>query len=169
MVASRLTFEINLRLAVRAAALAFNPVDHAWSSKSEKRLDALATSIAADVEASVEQRDDDFGFRWLILRGRNLEDVAISLGVLAEELGRARHPRRPLCAAFAFEDRRDARNGRDAYWIYNFERGAFYPFVPRMYGGRDVEREAQLATAVDGELELECDRGLWFPVWELPV
>ena len=32
---------------------------------------------------------------------------------------------RLLCAVFAFEE-----NGKPIYWIYNYKRGSFYPFVP---------------------------------------
>ena len=169
MVAARLTLEVNLRLAVRAAALAFNPPKQVQEPQSENRLDVLAASIATDIEAAIDKCDDDFGFRWLILRGSDLEELAVSLGVLAEELGRADQLWGPLFAAFAFTDRSNAPNGRQAFWIFNFERGSFYPFVPTTYGDRDTRREAQFASAVDGELKLERDRELWFPVWESPV
>jgi hypothetical protein len=39
-----------------------------------------------------------------------------------------------LCAVFAFEDSKK----RPLYWIYNYKRGAFYPFVP---SGSDQQRD----------------------------
>ena len=37
---------------------------------------------------------------------------------------------RLLCAVFSFEDERK----RPLYWIYNYKRGSFYPFVPAAAG-----------------------------------
>ena len=46
---------------------------------------------------------------------------------------------------FAFRD----EQGKPLYWIYNYKRGAFYPFVPS--GGeqqRDNERELRLKAQI---------------------
>ncbi len=56
------------------------------------------------------------------------------------------------------------------YWIYNYKRGAFYPFVPA--GGqeqRDSEREFQLKAQLGAELPVEADVSRWFPLWGIPI
>ena len=56
------------------------------------------------------------------------------------------------------------------YWIYNYKRGAFYPFVPA--GGeqrRDTERELRLKAQIGNELPVEPELERWFPLWGIPI
>ena len=74
----------------------------------------------------------------------------------AERWRRGGYGDRVLCAVFAFEDSQK----RPLYWIYNYKRGAFYPFVPAPGAQqRDNERElrckAQMRTELPVEEELE--------------
>jgi hypothetical protein len=66
---------------------------------------------------------------------------------------------------FAFEEK-----GRSLYFIYNFKRGAYYPFVPaKGEQARDNERELRLKAQVGRELPFEEDVSRWFPLWEIPL
>ena len=72
---------------------------------------------------------------------------------------------RLLAAVFAFEE-----NGRRLYLIYNFKRGAFYPFVPAPGDKqRDNEREMRLKAQIGGEVPIEPEMTRWFPLWEIPL
>ena len=76
------------------------------------------------------------------------------------------HGERLLCAVFAF---RDAQH-RKLYFIYNYKRGFWYPFVPA--GGpqeRSTERELQLKAQMSGELPMESELERWFPLWGIPI
>ena len=78
--------------------------------------------------------------------------------------GRLRRPHPG--AVFPFED----ESGKRVYWIYNYKRGAFYPFVPA--GGeqqRDNERELRLKAQIGAELPLEPELERWFPLWDIPL
>ena len=62
---------------------------------------------------------------------------------------------RLLAAVFAFEEK-----GKPIYFIYNFKRGAFYPFVPAPgEQARDNERELRLKAQLGAELPFEEDMG----------
>ena len=62
---------------------------------------------------------------------------------------------RLLAAVFAFEEK-----GRPIYFIYNFKRGAYYPFVPAKGDkARDSERELRLKAQMGAELPFEEDMG----------
>jgi hypothetical protein len=66
---------------------------------------------------------------------------------------------------FAFEEKE-----RPLYLIYNFKRGAFYPFVPAAgEKARDSERELRLKAQLGAELPFEEDMARWFPLWEIPL
>ena len=61
------------------------------------------------------------------------------------------------------------RSGR-VYWIYNYKRGAFYPFVPaRGDQQRDNERELVLKAQIGAELPVEPELERWFPLWGIPI
>ena len=67
---------------------------------------------------------------------------------------------------FAFRDAQD----QPVYWIYNYKRGAYYPFVPA--GGpqsRDSERELRLRAQIGNELPVEAELERWFPLWGIPI
>ena len=55
------------------------------------------------------------------------------------------------------------------HWIYNYKRGAFYPFVPAGGGQqRDTERELRLKAQIGAELPIEPELERWFPLWGIP-
>jgi hypothetical protein len=90
----------------------------------------------------------------------------VNINAVSSALEAGGYGERVLCAVFAFEDSRK----RPLYWIYNYKRGAFYPFVPA--GGdqqRDNERELVLKAQMGSELPVEQELDRWFPLWGIPI
>jgi hypothetical protein len=82
---------------------------------------------------------------------------------------------------FAFLDRSGAAaqtaNSR-VYFIYNYKRGYWYPFVPARADGaaqsdseqqRSTERELQIKAQIGSELPIEPELERWFPLWGIPI
>jgi hypothetical protein len=114
----------------------------------------------------VETKADTFGYRWMILRDSDFEDLVTGINAISGELEVGGYGDRILAAVFPFED----ESGKRVYWIYNYKRGAFYPFVPA--GGeqqRDNERELRLKAQIGPELPLEPELERWFPLWDIPL
>ena len=160
--AARLTLEVEFDLRVRAAAIAFDPF------ATPAGFDELLAGIAEDTGAAAGQCDDGFGFRWVTLAGRSLDDLAISIGVVIESLHAAGYWEHVVCAVFAFE-RRGGGSDSPVYWIYNFARGGFHAFVPRGDSTRDSAEELRLHESVSHDLRLEPDPQCWYPLWRIPV
>ena len=56
------------------------------------------------------------------------------------------------------------------YFIYNYKRGLWYPFVPRPASKqRDNERELQVKAQLGAELPIEPELERWFPLWGTPI
>jgi hypothetical protein len=68
---------------------------------------------------------------------------------------------------FAFAD----AQRRPVYFIYNYKRGYWYPFVPDPDNPKQrlTERELQLKAQVGSELPLEPEIERWFPLWGIPI
>jgi hypothetical protein len=60
-------------------------------------------------------------------------------------------------------------DGGTVYFIYNFKRGSFYPFVPSGEKQRNTEREFQLRAQIGQELPIEPEIARWLPLWDLPL
>jgi hypothetical protein len=92
--------------------------------------------------------------------------LAVGINAVSDALVVGGYGERILCAVFAFEDNR----GRPLYWIYNYKRGTFYPFVPAPgEQQRDNESELRLKAQVGKELPIEQELERWFPLWGIPI
>jgi len=149
-----------------AAAIVFQPLATADFESIVKEMEEVVRSTAADSGTTVTSTDDAFGFRWLVLRGSDFEDLVVGINAVSGALETGGYGDRVLCAVFAFQDGK----GRRLYWIYNYKRGAFYPFVPDPGDQqRNNERELQLKAQIGRELPVEEDLERWFPLWGIPV
>jgi hypothetical protein len=159
-----------------SAALVFQSLATADFGTIVREANEVVRSQAADSGTTVETSEDSYGFSWLILRGPDFDELVAGINAVAGSLEAGGYGERLLCAVFAFEDDRQ----RPLYWIYNYKRGAFYPFVPMAAGGsawssvptgqqRDNEREFQLKAQLGSELPIEQELERWFPLWGIPI
>jgi hypothetical protein len=160
------TLETGLGIKGRGVAgIVFQPLPTADFGTIVSDAEELLRGTAQDSGTQVESSDDQYGFRWLILRDSDFDDLVVALNTVSSELQGGGYGDRLLCCVFAFEE-----NGRTLYLIYNFKRGAFYPFVPAEgEKARDSERELRLQAQIDPELPMEQDLARWFPLWEIPL
>lgn len=126
----------------------------------------VVRATAADTAIAVDTQEDSYGFSWLILRGDDLDGLVAGINAVASSIEAGGYGERLLCAVFAFRD----PDGRRLYWIYNFKRGSFYPFVPGPGAQqRDNERELVLRAQAQRELPIEPELSRWFALWGIPV
>jgi hypothetical protein len=165
MTTANVTLETGLDLKHRqVAGIVFQPLATADFKEIVTETEELLRSAAADSGTSVTTADDEFGYRWLVLRDDDFEDLVVAINTVSTQLQGGGYGDRLLAAVFAYEE-----DGRPLYFIYNFKRGAFYPFVPSGKQSRDSERELRLKAQIDAELPWEEDLGRWFPLWEIPL
>ncbi len=102
----------------------------------------------------------------MILADSEFDDLVVGVNAVSDALQSGGYGERILCAVFSFEDAQK----RPLYWIYNYKRGAFYPFAPS--GGeqrRDTERELRVKAQLGAELPVEAELERWFPLWGAPI
>jgi hypothetical protein len=167
-------FETELAITTRGtAAIVFQPLATADFDSIVSEMEEVVRATSADSGTTVESSDDSYGFRWLVLRGKDFDDLVVGINAVSSALEAGGYGERVLCAVFAFEDKQK----HPLYWIYNYKRGAFYPFVPAPGDGgapaeshgRDTERELVLKAQVGAELPVEQELERWFPLWGIPI
>ena len=148
-----------------AAGIVFQPLATADFDRILADTEELLRGTTEETGTKLRSHEDEYGYRWLILRDADFEDLVVSLNTVSVQLQSGGYGDRLLCAVFAFEEK-----GRPLYFIYNFKRGAYYPFVPAKGDkARDNERELRLKSQVGQELPFEEDVSRWFPLWEIPL
>jgi hypothetical protein len=136
--------------------------------------DFLVRATGGESGTTVATQDDSYGYRWMVLRNPDgapsVEDLAVGINAVSSSIETAGHGERLLCAVFAFHDTRRPGPGR-IYFIYNYKRGAWYPFVPDPGGAEEhlTERELQLKAQMERDLPIEPEVERWFPLWGIPI
>jgi hypothetical protein len=163
---ANVTFQTGLGINSRgAAAIVFQPLSTADFEEIVTEMEEVVRSTASDSQTTVERTDDSYGFRWLVLKGDDFDSLAVGINAISSSLQAGGYGERLLCAVFAFEDQQRRR----LYWIYNYKRGSFYPFVPTGGDRRDNEREFVLKAQIGKELPVEPELERWFPLWGIPI
>ena len=147
-----------------SAGLVFQPLGTADFEALMKETEELLVSAASETGTTTETKINEFGYRWAILRDPDFEDIVVAVNTVSSQLDAGGYGDRLLCAVFAFEE-----NGKPLYWIYNYKRGSFYPFVPTGKQQRDSEREMRLKAQMSDELPLEQELGRDLPLWDIPI
>jgi hypothetical protein len=167
MSTAAVTLELNLELKSSGkAAIVFQPLATADFTSIVNDMEEVLRGTGDDAGTDIEKTDDSFGYRWMVLADPDFEDLVVGVNVISQALQDGGYGERILCAVFAFRDAGD----RPVYWIYNYKRGAYYPFVPA--GGaqqRDTERELRLKAQIGHELPVEAELERWFPLWGIPI
>jgi PspA associated protein B len=175
------------------AAIVFQALATSEFEATLRDMEHLVTATGGDSGTTVSTQDDSYGYRWMILRNPDgapsVEDLAVGINAVSGSIETAGHGERLLCAVFAFTDRSPAaaRAGGRVYFIYNYKRGFWYPFVPtdggapgaaELDGGgasapaaqqRSTERELQIKAQMASELPMEPELERWFPLWGIPI
>jgi hypothetical protein len=160
------------------AAIVFQALATSEFEATLRDMEEVVAATGGESGTTVRTQDDSYGYRWMVLRnpdGRpSVEDLAVGINAVSSSIETAGHGERLLCAVFAFTERTGtagAAGGGPVYFIYNYKRGCWYPFVPEPGDAneRATERELQLKAQMADELPIEPELERWFPLWGIPI
>ena len=112
--------------------------------------------------ARYEVEKDEYGFTWVAIDSLTPDDAIANVYMASTLLIDGGFGDHIVCAVFRFEN-----DGKPAYWIYNYRRANFYPFVPLQNKERDFQLEYRLRLQVSEELPVESI-DYWYPIWGIP-
>ena len=167
MTTANITMETGLGLKSRQrAGVVFQPIGTADFRQIVTETEELLAGTAEETGTKVKSHDDEYGYRWLILEDPDFDDLVVAMNTVSVELQGAGYGDRLLAAVFAYSD----DQGKQVYFIYNFKRGSYYPFVPASGDkARNTEEELRIKAQLARDLPWEEDMARWFPLWDIPL
>jgi hypothetical protein len=157
-----------------SAAIVFQALATSEFETTLKEMEEVVTATGGDSGTTVNTEDDSYGYRWMVLRNPagapSVEDLAVGINAVSGSIETAGHGERLLCAVFGFSDESRTPPSR-VYFIYNYKRGYWYPFVPDPSGANErvTERELQIKAQMASDLPIEPEIERWFPLWGIPI
>lgn len=151
-----------------AAAIVFQPLATGDFEQLVAGVEAVLRGTGEETQSTIETSTDSFDYRWMIIRDPDVDDLAVGVNAVSDELATGGYADRVLCAVFAFQD----ASAAPLYLIYNYKRGSWYPFSPKASGAaqeRDTERELRMRAILGPELPVEPEISRWFPLWGIPI
>lgn len=161
---ARVTLELNVGLTpgTRAGVL-FRPVQSASFEETLRELLDLLHLAAKDTNARITAWRDDTGFQWILVEDEDFEDLVATIHMVSLTLTDKGFRDQLLAAVFRFN-----QDGRPVYWLYNYKRGSFYPFVPSGDHRRDNGAELRFGALMEKALPVEKQTDQWYPLWGIP-
>ena len=105
MTTAQVTLETGLGLKHRnVAGIAFQAVATADFKEIVGETEELLRSAAADTGTTVETSADEYGYRWIVLRDDDFEDLVVAINMVASTMETGGYGDRLLAAVFAFEE-----------------------------------------------------------------
>ena len=160
----------------RAGVIYRDNEDNAFLSDLKNELKPILYSGEGATKTAFEIHDDDRGMRWIVLEDGNFNDLVSSVYTVGNAIGANEAGDNLLAAVFELyftgtvEDN-TYRSGLRTYWIYRYDRKAFYPFVPtgENEGERDRPTEARLGQDLRKHgLSIEKSLTEWMGLWGIP-
>jgi hypothetical protein len=164
---AHVTLETALGITSRGkAAIVFQPLATGDFERVSTEIEELVRATGEDTGTTVEVSTDSYGYRWFVLTDDDIEDLAVAVNAVSDALAVGGYSDRVLAAVFGFQD----ADGKPLYFIYNYKRGKWYPFVPAPgEQQRSSERELQLQAQLSADLPFEPELERWFPLWGIPI
>ena len=146
-------------------AIVFKPLSAGEFTQVDHDVEQLLTSVATSQGSSLDHEQDSFGFEWVIVRDKDIEDQVTAVYAVANELTNQGFGGQLLAAPFRFDG-----GEHPVYWIYGFKRGKWWPFIPTGEGqNRDNATELELKAKLEPELPIEPDLTRWLGLFDAPI
>lgn len=152
-----------------SAAIVFQALATSEFEATLRETEEVVSATGGESGTKVSSENDSYGYRWMVLKNPeasgSVEDLAVGINAVSGSIETAGYGERLLCAVFAF-----AAKDEKIYFIYNYKRGYWYPFVPAPgEQQQSTERELQIKAQMASELPMEPEVERWFPLWGIPI
>src|SRR5262249_57142123 len=98
-------------------------------ARIDSDVESLVKAAARSSGGEVERKTDSFGFEWVIIHDKDIEDQVTAVYAVANELTSQGFGGQLLAAPFRFDG-----GQHPVYWIYGLKRRKWWPFIPNGEG-----------------------------------
>jgi hypothetical protein len=112
-------------------------------------------------EYSVQK--DSYNYLWVVLRDLDFDNLVAKVQMVSSTLIDEGFGTQLLAAIYRF------KGNTTVYWIYSFNEGTYYPFVPSGSSRRDNAFKLRLKSVVETELPIVKDLIRWYHLWSTPI
>lgn len=149
------------------AGICFQGIASTPFRQIQEELQSLLQVAAKDSPTTAKPFEDALGYKWIVLDGTDFQSLVTTIHMVSQTLDDQGYGEQLLASIFRFNE----ASGQPIYFIYNYKRGSFYPFVPRPDSHshqRNNPDEMRLGAIMKNELPIEPDLERWFAMWDLP-
>jgi hypothetical protein len=161
----------------RRAGVIFRPDDSVpFLRDLRQELGPVLYSGQGATKTAFEITDDAHGMRWVIMEDGNFYDLVSSVYTVGNAIGANGGAGHLLAAVFELYftgalDDSSYRSGLRTYWVFRYDRKAFYPFVPT--GEKPGERDRPTEVSLSGRarrqgMSIERSMEEWMGLWGIP-
>ena len=162
-----ITLETKLNLkSTGKAAISLKSVSGTFFTEMKDDIHRFLDISKSDFDLSHNILGDSYGYLWVILNGKRMEDIIAGVTAVGEIINDKGFSKQLLAAIFEFKNNNRKNN---QYLIYNYNLNKFYPFVPVAKKERDNENEMKIMATIADEIPFERDVTLWYPLWDMPL
>jgi hypothetical protein len=163
---AQITLETEFDLkATNAAGVCFKPVSTGDFAALQKEIDELLQVSAKDSPLTWKPFTDPYSYQWIVIQAQDFTNLVTTIHGISRELQDGGFGSQLLASVYQFRDDK----GKNVYWMYNYKRGSFYPFVPQGKDGRDTAAELRLSSLMKRELNIEPDQTMWYAMYGMPL
>jgi hypothetical protein len=153
-------------------ALAAKSASGMYFNEMKDEIERFLNISKPDFELEYRTIIDSYGYVWVILNGRTIEDILAAITAIGDTIQEKGFSSQLLASIFELsreQKSNDSENNKMQYLIYNYKSNKFYPFVP-FFGKktRDTENEMRIMASIQDEIPFERDMAMWYPLWDLP-
>ncbi|MFL6364509.1 MAG: PspA-associated protein PspAB [Nitrososphaeraceae archaeon] len=153
-------------------ALAAKSASGMYFNEMKDEIERFLNISKPDFELEYRTIIDSYGYLWVILKGRTIEDILAAITAIGDTIQEKGFSSQLLASIFELSREQKSNNSENnnmQYLIYNYKSNKFYPFVP-FFGKktRDTENEMRIMASIQDEIPFERDMAMWYPLWDLP-
>ena len=153
-------------------ALAAKSASGMYFNEMKDEIERFLNISKPDFELEYRTIIDSYGYLWVILKGRTIEDILAAITAIGDTIQEKGFSSQLLASIFELsreQKSNNSENNKMQYLIYNYKSNKFYPFVP-FFGKktRDTENEMRIMASIQDEIPFERDMAMWYPLWDLP-
>jgi hypothetical protein len=153
-------------------ALAAKSASGMYFNEMKDEIERFLNLTKPDFELEYRTIIDSYGYLWVILKGRTIEDILAAITAVGDTIQEKGFSSQLLASIFELsreQKSNNSENNKMQYLIYNYKSNKFYPFVPFFdKKTRDTENEMRIMASIQDEIPFERDMAMWYPLWDLP-